>query len=858
MVCGVQAQYGYDEVEQLTAGQRSTIRRAIRDAAANIDVSDPAFRATCEKYQKMYGISYDAIRFLMGWQLPTAAPKLPQEQGKSTPKPQEPAGARHESNTRPGITSAVGAGQQSIEHLTAQQAARVRKAYRKASASENQHEEIHNFYVKYEALYGIRREILHQIVTAERQQENAKYVPKQECSAKMPSNLASWIDGLSYGPKRKYAEEYALARLGDHREPPVPAISRKNWPRRTRQRVDQLLKQAGFPGGGWPSGHSTDAADRGSSRTDISWHERKHSEPGVTFEYPRDTENGFAVNQDTGFLQSIELIRRWLSVVNEGSFTFRQLLNLDPDELPPDIREALIEIENYAITCPREHIAATQAVERLLMQFEKRDQDVLRARLWADSLETLGELAARLGVTRERIRQVQERAKEKLGRLLTQSANRPVAWCAHELRQKLGPYIPVSIAEDRLRDLDVSTPSDVASVLLYLAGPYRPHDGGWLEHAPTAGSRVVASVVEAAFESSHHVPTETVIEALSKAGMSRDVADLYLREVAPVRHWDGVCLRWQGSVVDKAFAVLDARGVPATAEAINDMIAEGHSLGTLKNGMSKDSRFVRTGKRSWGLRAWGVEEYSGIVEEIFERIDASGGAIDLDKLVNVLVTAFPDVSENSIRMYLGTMAFVIEGGIVRRRTENDGWPISAHFKDARGAFHRGDSEVRLAIPVTRDVIRGSGQAVHPAVALALDVRPDTRRVFTSGNGAVVTVAWRPWSTTGPDIGSVRSFALETQAKPGDTLVLIFTLDSGTLSGLRVLSEADDAERLVAMLGAIPGDDLTIALAGAMDCRASEVRSVLRARGEGALAEVIPATADTRLETEIASLIAELR
>src|SRR4051794_21782296 len=96
MVCGMGTRWGYEEAEQLTSGQKSTIRRAIREATATLDVSDPSFRATCEKYQKKYGISYDAIRFLMDSRLPAVLPKSTTKQEQGAPGSQDPIEGPHQ------------------------------------------------------------------------------------------------------------------------------------------------------------------------------------------------------------------------------------------------------------------------------------------------------------------------------------------------------------------------------------------------------------------------------------------------------------------------------------------------------------------------------------------------------------------------------------------------------------------------------------------------------------------------------------------------------------------------------------------------------------------------------------------
>jgi hypothetical protein len=170
-------------------------------------------------------------------------------------------------------------------------------------------------------------------------------------------------------------------------------------------------------------------------------------------------------------------------------------------------------------------------------------------------------------------------------------------------------------------------------------------------------------------------------------------------------------VRWADSAVAKAEAVLHLRGNPATAEDIFEVIGdEGTSLRAIQGALYGDDRFARASRQSWGLRVWGIEEYTGIFSEIGARIDACGGKVAVESLIADLLSRFPDVAESSIRAYLGTLAFVTEAGVVRRRVDTDQWPPPAPLKTARGAFRNGDNEIRLALKVTPDLLRGSGHA----------------------------------------------------------------------------------------------------------------------------------------------------
>src|ERR1035441_7657218 len=62
------------EARELSASQRSTIRKTVLDAVADHDV-EWAMRNTCVELEQKYGISYDAIEFILKDALPSALPE---------------------------------------------------------------------------------------------------------------------------------------------------------------------------------------------------------------------------------------------------------------------------------------------------------------------------------------------------------------------------------------------------------------------------------------------------------------------------------------------------------------------------------------------------------------------------------------------------------------------------------------------------------------------------------------------------------------------------------------------------------------------------------------------------------------
>jgi hypothetical protein len=174
--------------------------------------------------------------------------------------------------------------------------------------------------------------------------------------------------------------------------------------------------------------------------------------------------------------------------------------------------------------------------------------------------------------------------------------------------------------------------------------------------------------------------------------------------------------------------------------------------------------------------------------------------------------------------------------MIRRRTQADEWPPVSPLNTVRGAFRNGPNEIRLAVTVAHDLLRGSGQQIRVAVAAALGASPGQRAVFSSAHGAV-TVSWRLSSTNGPALGSLRAAALATAAGPGDTLLLVFKLENASLHAARIGAKVSGMQRLTQLLGRTvrnPAATLTASL----QCRRAEVAAVLRKRGDHDLAELI--------------------
>jgi hypothetical protein len=260
--------------------------------------------------------------------------------------------------------------------------------------------------------------------------------------------------------------------------------------------------------------------------------------------------------------------------------------------------------------------------------------------------------------------------------------------------------------------------------------------------------------------------------------------------------------------------------------------------------MGADARFVRVDKQRYGLTEWKLERYDGIVKEIMEELDAHGGIVAVDDLVEALAGQF-GVSPNSVRSYASGHWFVSVGdGRIRRRQPSDPFDPPPKIEATPGCFLlRHGWAIRLE--VTNDTLRGSGTTIRAGVAGHLGLLPGSARDLASPAGPVNF----NWTGLQPAIGSHRDLAQSVGCACGDYLFLeIAEPDRNRLTPLRFGPRPEGPEGAFAQIGANPEDwagDLVGALAFAVGldpdiAGPGEVRARLLIRGEPDLAALLPA------------------
>lgn len=468
---------------------------------------------------------------------------------------------------------------------------------------------------------------------------------------------------------------------------------------------------------------------------------------------------------------------------------------------------------------------AATATRRLLDQLTAYDYTVLSTRRWPLRPKPTREVARQLGVAPVNVQRNHPRAYRRFTDLLADPAHAVVTDYAHDLRRRLGPLTEDHTARQALQELGLDADSDAGQMLLHLAGPYSPQ-GTWLEAAD--GLTAATSALESALTEHGAPTTATLTHELDNLAIPAQTAAEFIASYPGLRRFGDKWVRWGPSITDRTEAALHLSGEPSTATLIATTINSNER--SVRQVLYQDPRFIRATKQTWALRHWAIPEYTGLYSEIATRIAAAPGRrLSTKTLIDDITAAYPDVAENSIRSYCGAPGFVNEKGMVRRRKKSDGWPTTAPLNTVRGIYLNGGNEIRVEMPVNVELLRGSGQILHPAIATALGVHPGQQRGFV-GTPADINLFWRISSLNGAGVGSLRGPATALGAELGDTIAMVFNLLAGAVDIIRIPADTNPTQHLQVLLGKQTTDPTTD-LARALNCQPEDVADLLSRRGD---------------------------
>ncbi|RIX27844.1 sigma factor-like helix-turn-helix DNA-binding protein [Amnibacterium setariae] len=470
-----------------------------------------------------------------------------------------------------------------------------------------------------------------------------------------------------------------------------------------------------------------------------------------------------------GVLQDFDTLLNWHQLIGRTSVP---LLTRMAGAEPPAVRSArdrILALDVSSVvggTVGFDGLAAR--LEEAIDQLGERAIAVLRQRLFADQPTRLEDIGVEFGVTRERIRQIESRARARLELLVTEDdALSSVIWT---IREGLPLVQPLDGLLDRMPALKgrIDTTGRPVRIVLDRLDDAYEIDDGWVCRPTIDVARNETRDVLAGMADAHGLVELEAIRALSRGGALAGLDD-------GLQEWLGYCglavyegrvlLRSRG-LLDWAEALLAMDGRPCGADELLARMPIDRSVRSLKNQMGEDPRFVAVGRDRWALEEWGMPEYGSIRTQIGAAVDRAGGEVGLSELVDRLV-AEHGVSARSVVSYASSGDFEVREGRVRRANER-AIRIRKSPEMTKRLYRTADGWA-YRIRVNADHLRGSGFSV-PAALFSAVRRADERTVtFDSEAGAQVLA----WNGQQPTSGSIRRFLQLLDLGADDEVLLHF-------------------------------------------------------------------------------------
>ncbi|MFI9231150.1 sigma factor-like helix-turn-helix DNA-binding protein [Streptomyces rimosus] len=404
--------------------------------------------------------------------------------------------------------------------------------------------------------------------------------------------------------------------------------------------------------------------------------------------------------------------------------------------------------------------------------FNERERVVVTGRAEG---RTLGEVGDLLGLNRERVRQIQKRARERLVEMadIIQSGWRETARAAGA-----GPATPRETFAATLEVVDhvaleeLLTAAGLKAPRTW-AGPLR----GWWSADPDALSAALRRLVEVAPFRGDELD-QVAFEAGLPAGLplARLLSHSESR-LAPSSngHW----VRRKARGRDAAYLWLLEMGRPCQADELLAPM-EATTVAAVREALRRDDRFrhIRP-EGTWALAEWThlrASTYTSAVE-VMVAVVTESGPLSQAQLFARVTELYPVTPWRLKQCLLSDQLGETSDGRVDLISRGahpfvEEEPVRPDTMAVEG------QALGVRIPVSRDILRGSGVNVHTWLAWRIGLRQaPTSRTFTTPGDHSPLVVRR--STSSAQLSSLRRHALELGVVDGCVLAVLLRLDDGT-------------------------------------------------------------------------------
>ncbi|QNE18701.1 hypothetical protein F1D05_13265 [Kribbella qitaiheensis] len=480
---------------------------------------------------------------------------------------------------------------------------------------------------------------------------------------------------------------------------------------------------------------------------------------------------------------------------------------------------------------------AAALLQDRIATLDARTQFVLAHRFFADQPETLDELGQSLGVTRERVRQIEAKARAVMVGFLDSARLTDVAASVRELVSTVLPLSGLIQLVPALGSLVEAVNQPAWRVLDRLDDQYEIEDG-WCA-VPTIDGAVAATLTalqevvnQHGVADLHDLPH---LNAHLPDAAGRDALRSWLAYCGCTLDGDYVLTRVQ-TVADRAAAILSITGSPLASEEIHDRLGVERSMNSLKNALASDDRFKRVDRDSWALAEWGMESYEGVRALIRGELSRAGGRLALDALIE-RITGRYSVTASSVTAYASALPFEVKNGTVQIAAGNRQIKKSP---EATRRLYRRAAEWLYRVHITKEHARGSGSVAPIAIATILDLQHGST-VYLPSQPGQQTVSW---VGAQPTFGSIRRLLIAQDIEI-DADVFMVLGDDGAFRIERIDTAAGDTLSMALALTGCPASgatdprvDLALAIGLPEESPVASVIGGYRERGDTDIADLL--------------------
>ena len=387
-------------------------------------------------------------------------------------------------------------------------------------------------------------------------------------------------------------------------------------------------------------------------------------------------------------------------------------------------------------------------VTKIIETASKNERMVIKHRLTDRPSRTLAAIGTDVGLTKERIRQIETQCRRRIHTALTPN----IKDVANELMQGLGQVVEKGALNARMDKAWATQPTLTKGVMhktLIKQMGFKLDNGMFVGEKAMEDLENMRRIARELSDDVGLVNEKTLIDKLQNTDLLRVWA--WAIKQGGLHRLFGSLARCTSARARTKAALIEI-GRPATREEISEKTA----LGTNKTGshLSVIQSIVRADKDRWGLKEWVADVYDNIVKEIIARIEKDGGRTD----VKTLMTEIPEkflVAASSVRTYTRTAKFEMKDGKISLADKR-----SVKLRDLDEVI---DGRNETGCPywkftVSQRNMNGySITSIPPEFAKAIGCKPEsvTRvKIVNLADWTLASMGWHLESTSGVWLGSV--------------------------------------------------------------------------------------------------------